>query len=145
MKRFQKGFTLVEIIMVLGIASFITAAVFIAVSGAQRSARDTTRRADTQKMATAIEQWSANNNGALPSSADIASVTSAGSGYLDPGKFKDPKTGNTYRIIYGTNEAEARGQGFSTWPGNMWVIVDQSSQTYYLMTPLESGMYTYRP
>ncbi len=145
MKRFQKGFTLVEIIMVLGIASLITAAVFIAVSGAQRSARDTTRRADTQKLATAIEQWSANRNGALPTSSDISSVTSAESGYIDSSKFKDPKSGSAYRIIYGANEAEARGVSFATFTGNMWVIVDQPSQTYYLMTPLESGMYTYRP
>lgn len=141
MKRFQKGFTLVEIIMVLGIASLITAAVFIAVSGAQRSARDTTRRADTQKLATAIEQWSANNNGTLPSGDQLKNEVVVN--YLDLTKFKDPKSGTVYQ--FGYDAVDPVGNPFYAWTGRMWVVVDQVSQKYFIVTPLESGKYTYTP
>ncbi len=142
MKRFQKGFTLVEIIMVLGIASLITAAVFIAVSGAQRSARDTTRRADTQKLATAIEQYAANHNGSLPQTeAELRGLTEPGNGYIDPAKFKDPKDGMTYRLFMRPTDS------FSFfWTGNMFYIYDPANPSEYrIMSKLEGGQYTYTP
>jgi prepilin-type N-terminal cleavage/methylation domain-containing protein len=142
MKRFQKGFTLVEIIMVLGIASLITAAVFIAVTGAQRSARDTTRRADTQKLATAIEQWSANNNGALPTDAQLK--TEVVTEYLDSSKMKDPQTGEAYNIYQNTADPTAT---YGCGRPRMLYIYNPATDPskYYLITCLESGKYTYTP
>ncbi len=144
MKRLQKGFTLVEIIMVLGIASLITAAVFIAVSGAQRSARDTTRRADTQKLATAIEQWSANNNGVLPgTTGDQFDPLKPGNlfelGYLNAEKFKDPKSGVQYPVRYSASPT------CTTNTGDMFYTPDSSNDSYTLTTCLEAGKYTYKP
>lgn len=145
MKRFQKGFTLVEIIMVLGIASLITAAVFIAVSGAQRSARDTTRRADVQKLATAIEQFSANNNGRLPATeAELRSLVGSGA-YIPAEKFKDPKSGSSYELYRRGLDPDPPA---FFWVGKIFYIVDTtdpSPSTYVLKTALEGGAYTYTP
>ncbi len=139
--------------MVLGIASLITAAVFIAVSGAQRSARDTTRRADTQKLATAIEQYAANNNGKLPGSQDFfqtganADSSAPGDlytkGYIANDKFKDPTTGKTYFVLYRTTPLP-NNFCFPTYVG--YIVNDAANPTSYrLETCLESGIYKYTP
>lgn len=148
MKKLQRGFTLVEIIMVLGIAALITAAVFIAVSGAQRSARDTQRRADAQKLATAIEQYTANNNGKLPDvgiglAADNTIKSLYDTGYLDRSKFKDPSKGVEYSLYARTGSIPATDFQLV---GSMFYVKDSpTTGQYTIVVPLESGKYNYTP
>lgn len=151
MKKLRQGFTLIELIIVLAIAGLIISLVFVAASAAQRNGRDTTRRADAQKLATAIEQWSANNNGALPDGTtdDIFSTTAPNSlftaGYLDATKFRDPSTGVTYRG-FGRAGFDVNGNPQSyqfAAPGQMYYV--KNGDSYTIVTPLESGKYTYTP
>lgn len=146
MKHKRKGFTLVEIIMVLGIVALITAAVFIAVSGAQRSGRDTQRRADVQKLATAIEQYAANNNGKLPADENIIKNEVIPK-YIGWGKFKDPSTGTAYPIGKVGTVAEAEGSGFWELSNGIWYIYNPSNSpdSYKLVQRLEAGKYIYTP
>lgn len=60
----KKGFTIIEVVLVLAIAGLIFAMVFIALPALQRSQRDQSRKNDTSTVAAAINYWnSANRNG----------------------------------------------------------------------------------
>lgn len=141
MKNLRRGFTLIELIIVLAIAGLIISLVFVAARAAQRNARDTTRRADTQKLATAIEQWAANNNGALPKGTDMPSLKT--NGYLDASKFKDPGKKEEYIILVQTNSLNP---GFC-FPKYMAYVPDSltTPTKYSLETCLESGIHKYTP
>ena len=65
----RKGFTLIEIVIVLAIAALIMVIVFLAVQGAQRAQRDEFRRTVVNQAAAAFQQYRGNNNGTAPTSA----------------------------------------------------------------------------
>ena len=67
----QKGFTIIEVMIVLAIAGLIMLIVFLAVPALQRNARNTQRRQDVGRVGAAVQEVLNNNNG------QIASVTSA--------------------------------------------------------------------
>lgn len=64
----KKGFTIIEVVLVLAIAGLIFMMVFIALPALQRSQRDTQRSNDIARVQTALNQYQANNRGAIPSS-----------------------------------------------------------------------------
>lgn len=66
MKKEKRGFTIIEVVLVLAIAGLIFMMVFIALPALQRSQRDTQRRNDMGRMQTAIQNYQANNRGRLP-------------------------------------------------------------------------------
>ena len=94
LKGSKKGFTIIEVVLVLAIAGLIFLMVFIALPALQRSQRDTQRRQDYADLASAISNYTTNNGGNLPP---------ASTGKLDPKQYinskgEDPK-GTTYKII----------------------------------------------
>jgi len=62
----KKGFTIIEVVLVLAIAGLIFMMVFIALPALQRSQRDTQRSNDMSRVVTALNQYQANNRGAIP-------------------------------------------------------------------------------
>ena len=71
----ERGFTIIEVVLVLAIAGLIFLMVFIALPALQRSQRDTQRRDDLARVSQALTQYQTNNNGRLPSSSASASNT----------------------------------------------------------------------
>lgn len=57
----EKGFTIIEVLIVLAIAGVIMAIVFLAVPALQRGQRNTQRRSDAAHMASLISEWQANH------------------------------------------------------------------------------------
>jgi prepilin-type N-terminal cleavage/methylation domain-containing protein len=90
----EKGFTLIEIVLVLAIAGLLLVIVFLAVSGAQKSRRDSQRKNDNARLMAQVEAYAGNNNGAYP--ATTANLTP----YL-PTNFLDPSTGTAYGVTVG--------------------------------------------
>lgn len=95
----QKGFTIIEVVLVLAIAGLIFLMVFIALPALQRSQRDTQRRNDLSRVQTAVQSYKTNARGSLPQD----NPTSWGSfkdKYLVAGgdTFTDPN-GNDYSIV----------------------------------------------
>lgn len=70
----QKGFTIIEVMIVLAIAGLILLIVFLAVPALQRNSRNTQRKNDVQAMLGGISTYFSNNNGAAPTS--LANVQS---------------------------------------------------------------------
>ncbi len=64
----QKGFTLIELLVVIGILAILLAIVLIAINPARQfaQANNTKRSSDVQALLNAIQQYAADNAGALP-------------------------------------------------------------------------------
>lgn len=62
----KKGFTIIEVVLVLAIAGLIFLMVFIALPALQRSQRNTRRRQDMARILSAVQEYQANNNGKVP-------------------------------------------------------------------------------
>ena len=92
----KKGFTIIEVVLVLAIAGLIFLMVFIALPALQRSQRDTQRRDDMARFMSQLNQYQANNAGKVPSD-----YTSFINQYLKAGgdSFADPSTGTDYTIV----------------------------------------------
>ena len=65
-KNNKKGFTIIEVVLVLAIAGLIFLMVFIALPALQRSQRNTRRRQDMARILSAFNDYQANNNGKMP-------------------------------------------------------------------------------
>ena len=88
----RKGFTMIELIVVIAIIAIVASAVFVAIDPARRlhSARNSTRWTDTRAILEAMKKYQADNDGDLPSSAtavdsDETSVQLIGNGGLSCG------------------------------------------------------------
>ncbi len=90
----DKGFTLIEIVLVLAIAGLLLVIIFLAVSGAQRSRRDSQRKNDNARLMAQIEAYAGNNGGVYPTTA--AALTP----YI-PTNFNDPTSGTAYNVTVG--------------------------------------------
>ena len=62
----QKGFTIIEVVLVLAIAALIFLMVFIALPALQRNQRDAARKDVLGKVASAVTTYQSNNRGTQP-------------------------------------------------------------------------------
>ncbi len=70
----QKGFTIIEVVLVLAIAALIFLMVFIALPALQRNQRDQARRTVVGKIASAVTTYQSNRRGVSPTTgAQLAS------------------------------------------------------------------------
>ena len=63
-----KGFTIIEVVLVLAIAALIFLMIFVALPALQRGQANTARKNDASTIASAINTYRTNNSGSLPSS-----------------------------------------------------------------------------
>lgn len=93
MKRTQniKGFTIIEVVLVLAIAGLIFLMVFIALPALQAGQRDTARKSDVSAVAAAVNSYTSNNRGEFP--PDDEAITE---------QVGDGVSGNTETITIGT-------------------------------------------
>jgi prepilin-type N-terminal cleavage/methylation domain-containing protein len=99
-QRKQKGFTIIEVVLVLAIAGLIFLMVFIALPALQRSQRDTQRKDDLSRFTTALQNYATNNRGSLP-------VTTTAFG--PSGNFI-----STYLAVGGSSFTDPSGTPYST-------------------------------
>ena len=99
----DKGFTIIEVVLVLAIAGLIFLMVFIALPALQRGQRDNQRRQDVSRFMSQVSSYSTNNRGSVPA-ANTTSMSSFLDGYMkkSDGEFKDPQTGEDYNVVFGT-------------------------------------------
>ena len=93
----EKGFTLIEIVLVLAIAGLLLVIVFLAVSGAQKSRRDSQRKSELGRIVSQNESSASNSNGLYPQMAGAPTWTTFwGSSYISGSNLNDPTTGAAY-------------------------------------------------
>ena len=66
----QRGFTIIEVVLVLAIAALIFLMIFVALPALQRGQRDTARKEDVGTIAAAVNSYKSNNSGQVPKAAD---------------------------------------------------------------------------
>lgn len=100
MQHKTKGFTIIEVVLVLAIAGLIFLMVFLALPALQRSQRDTQRRDDLSRFASAYTSARSNTGGtspftfsattgvmsAAPTTFVTGYLTNGGSNFNDPGR-----------------------------------------------------------
>lgn len=86
----EKGFTIIEVVLVLAIAGLIFLMVFIALPALQRNQRDSQRKNDMSRLQTALVNYSSSNRGNVPTTAAVWStfvntyVAINGDTFIDP-------------------------------------------------------------
>jgi type IV pilus assembly protein PilA len=80
LKNNKKGFTIIEVLIVLAIAGVIMVVVFLAVPALQRNSRNNEYKTEAGRILAATSEFISNNNGTMPSGAANATtiLTSAG-------------------------------------------------------------------
>ena len=71
--RHNKGFTIIEVVLVLAIAGLVFLMVFIALPALQAAQRDTQRRADVAIIIAAVKNYTKNNHGKAPPDSESGS------------------------------------------------------------------------
>jgi prepilin-type N-terminal cleavage/methylation domain-containing protein len=105
----QKGFTIIEVMIVLAIAGLIMVVVLIAVPQLQRSQRNNAAKAVLDRTFTEIQNYATNNNGKYPATTGeldgfctrYLEKTGASCANETGATFiNDPKTGTPVRVAY---------------------------------------------
>lgn len=97
-----RGFTIIEVLIVLAIAGLIMLVVFLAVPSLQRNSRNNERRSDVSHMAGLINEYIANNQGSLPTAIAAGTGATNGTLYLSNEKFAIENTNNPTSTIPAT-------------------------------------------
>lgn len=110
-KLTQKGFTIIEVLIVLAIAGLILLIVFLAVPALQRNSRNTQYKNAAAAVLTAVNEYAANNNGAMPGYTNIAANgdISVGPGPTAAGATVVGKTQGGYTSIVSVAVPTATG------------------------------------
>ena len=108
-KRLTKGFTIIEVMIVLAIAGLILAIIFLAVPALQRNSRNNSRINDAAKFAGLINDYSSNHGGQLPATICSSGAFCAATAVDIRGEswaiFAVPATVNTSGTAnYGAND-----------------------------------------
>lgn len=82
-RKRQEGFTIIEVMIVLVIAAVIMLMVFLAVPALQRSSRNTQRKNDVAGLLAAVNEYTSNHNGQLPT-AKSDFIGNVKLGFYDP-------------------------------------------------------------
>lgn len=61
-----RGFTLIEMLVVISLIGILAALALVSFGGAQKQARDTTRKSDLKQYQTSVEGYASRNNGIYP-------------------------------------------------------------------------------
>lgn len=88
----QKGFTIVELLIVIVVIGILATLVIVTFSGIQQKGRDSQRRTDINAVASHVSAYYA-DKGYYPTRADLntASWRATNAKGLDPEALKDPK------------------------------------------------------
>lgn len=108
-KQHTKGFTIIEVVLVLAIAGLIFLMVFVALPALQRGQRDSQRRNDMSRFISQITSYQTNNSGSIPA-ANATSMDKFLDNYMKrgSGEFRDPSTGNNYEVVFAGEPEEGK-------------------------------------
>ena len=120
----KKGFTIIEVSLVLAIAGLIFLMVFVALPQLQRQQRDARRKDDIMSFLETVKKYQTNNRGALP--VDWSEGGDFQTKYLDDA-FMDPD-GTNYRL----QEAECATNGDAVDCSNS-PILNSMDHTLYIL------------
>ncbi len=135
----EKGFTLIEIVLVLAIAGLLLVIVFLAVSGAQKSRRDSQRKNDLSRVAAQLESFASNTSGTYPATQAAFNAAFGAGGAYAVTNATDPLSGAVYTYGGLVAPAGAVSAGFSYVLGQDCAGAASGTRVYAVSVGLESG------
>jgi prepilin-type N-terminal cleavage/methylation domain-containing protein len=133
----SKGFTLIEVVLVLAIAGLLLTLVFLAVTGAQKSRRDAVRKNDLSRIAAQLDAYASNNKGDYPTSSAL--WDNFWTGYVVTGNFIDPTTAVIYtKGFFSTGNSNPAVAAVPSG-GGATVDLEVSGHQYHVCIGLEQG------
>lgn len=102
-KQTVKGFTIIEVVLVLAIAGLIFLMVFVALPALQSGQRDTARRSDVSSVAAAVTDYSANNRGRVPTTAQLKTQLGAESATAATTNYAN-LSNNSNNVVVASND-----------------------------------------
>ena len=128
----QKGFTLVELLIVIIIIGILATLVIVTFTGVQAKARDSQRQTDIEALDSHVEAFFA-EKGYYPSYADLttASWVSTNLKGLDPQSLIDPKGGS---IANGAGDATHYGYAVTQSDGTTACETDDTTCASFTLT-----------
>ena len=135
-----KGFTIIEVALVLAIAGLIFLVVFLALPALQRSQRDTARRQDAGRIVSALQNCMADNQGSLASCYTAINGNVSNTGYLG-GKLSQITTITTPASVppSSTDKTTANVVQGGTCNGATAVTIGDPSKNAAVFVNIESG------
>jgi prepilin-type N-terminal cleavage/methylation domain-containing protein len=147
-KNKEKGFTIIEVVLVLAIAALIFLMVFIALPALQRSQRDTARKADVSSIAAAVTSSTGNQRGVFPTLAQLNNYINVPSNTTATGALTSANTTSILiRPVGGATANPAEGVVWVTPKSKCpaapttasAVLANGSGSQFTVVTKLESG------
>ena len=137
LKNKQKGFTIVELLIVIVVIGILAALVVTTFSGIQQKARDKERQTDIGALHSQLEAYYA-QNGSYPAMSDIndnsnPSWRSTNMKGLDPEALKDPKGTNPPALAAAPTDST---YGYAALPAN---CTSATCTSYTLTANKEEG------
>lgn len=115
MKKINKAFTLIELLIVMAILGVLATFVIVNFTGAQARARDTRRKAEIRQYQTALEVYANANNSLFPSETtaiNAVSMCASGGDLEDFSCQDDPHATNGWHYMY---QSDAAGTEYILW------------------------------
>ncbi len=136
----EKGFTIIEVVLVLAIAGLIFLMVFIALPALQRNQRDTARKNDVSVIASAVTSYTSNNRGTFPTAAKLSTYLNDLSDNTD----KVPVVNTTATVGQKISPADTKvtivkGKTCGASDTTGTVLAAGTSRQIAVITKLESG------
>ncbi len=148
LKNKNKGFTIVELLIVIVVIGILATLVIVTFTGIQQKARNSQRQTDINAVDSHVEAFYA-QYGFYPTQADLATAT-FDSTYLkglDPEALRDPKqaTGGTIGATASANQYSYEAGGTSCVNGTATTItagspVDNGCDSFTLTAVQENGI-----
>jgi general secretion pathway protein G len=138
----QKGFTIVELLIVIVVIGILATLVIVTFSGIQQKARNTKRQTDINAISSHVEAYYA-SNGYYPTLAHMNDATwrSTNTKGLDPAALKDPK--GSAQTLAGTTTANSYVYAPTT-DASGDCSADETTCTKYTLTATLEGGGTYQ-
>lgn len=121
-----KGFTIIEVVLVLAIAGLIFLMVFIALPSLQQGQRNSARKSEASTVLSAVETYRGNNRGGNPTAGQISTVVNgATTGVLDSGALITVKrtTYNADVTLSADSNAGQTGTDATLGPDEIYVYI----------------------
>jgi len=137
----QKGFTLVELLIVIIIIGILATLVIVTFTGIQAKARDSKRQTDINAIQSTVEAFHA-QYGFYPTAAELQSATfqAAHLKGFDPAALKDPKSNAYYTFTASGSDSAGTCDNTATPADNVdGTPADNGCSSYTVSATLESN------
>ena len=137
LKKNNRGFTIVELLIVIVVIGILAALVIVTYNGIQQKARDTERKTDIKAVQGHLEAYWA-DNAKYPTLANVndSAFRTANFKGLDSASFADPKNASSQQLCA---SATASCYGYAVTPAGCDNGAGGDCTNYTLTANLESG------